>query len=247
MGNIGKQIKRWSVTLTIVGFVVIGAGFMVVRFLPGHPAREWAAFALGVLLMGIGVGISWLSSFILYSLGEKLEQTAVTPHTSPAPYPVRCPQERTQRVESDDGRFSIAIPESLRAYVHAMPSMEYPNAQDSLTLTSTVVDDGYMMIPLFSFYVIHLADETDFEERWYKRGLILNQNGVEHTSEALKISEGFRLIKLRREKSCAVYAEYLDPEKLPCADVSAVGIAETKRALAQRQDIFHSFRWETTV
>ena len=247
MGNIGKKIKWWSITLTFVGFAVIVTGFAVVCFLSHRYANEMVAFVLGVLLMGIGVGISWLSSFILYTLGEQLEQTAMTPCASPAPYPVRCLDDTTIRVESDKSSFSVAIPADLRAYIHVMPSVEYPSAQDSLTLTSTVFDDGYMMIPLFSFYIIRLADESDFKARWYKRGLILNQNGVGHTAEALKVDEGFRLVKLCRSDNCAVYAEYVDPEKLPLTDTAAVGVAETRRALAQRQDIFQSFRWETTT
>lgn len=247
MGNIGKKIRMWSTVLTVVGFVVIAMGFMVVCLLSVNRENGVTGFGIGVLLMGIGVGISWLSSFILYTLGECLEQTAATSLASPSPFEPIFIRDNTVRMESDKGSFSVAIPVGLQPYVHAMPSLEYPQPCDSLALVSTLLDDGYMMTPLFTFYTVPIADEEEFKERWNKRAVVLNETGVAYTSQAMRWEEGFRLVKLSFKKTHVVYAEYLEKTQLNGVEPSTAGYNETLAALDRKQDIFQSFRWETTV
>lgn len=245
MKRIGKIIKRWATALAIIGFVIIAAGFAVIGLLSHSDIDERVTFAVGVAIMGVGVAVSWLSVFQLHAVGEQLEQTTtITRSTPKQPIVTSVESTDTVRIESPNGMFSIAIPVELQPYIHTMESIEFPNMVDSLSLISTVFEDGYMMTPIYTFYVLQTVHTADFEERWHKKGITLTPNGAVRTKRAVKISEGFSLTTCHSGTRYTVYCEYFDNSRL---DRTADGYDETYRALEQHTDIIHSFRWETTV
>lgn len=86
--NIGRKIKGLTKFLFWLGFIfwiIAGLAVMVIGILTtpvsfdggdSFPATAFIFVLLGILVIGIGFLISWISSFFMYGYGELIDKTA---------------------------------------------------------------------------------------------------------------------------------------------------------------------------